>query len=894
VRTLLAAAIGWAVAGAIAGSIPAAAGQQIADIRQGTNMAVAIAPDGQTLIIDLLGQLWRLPITGGGAEPLTGEDERARHPRYSRDGRHVVYQRLIEGQWDLWLLSLEDGSRRALTASSRNEREPDFSADGLSIVFASDLTGHYCLWTLELATGVLTQLTEEPGNASFPSVSALDQIAYVLDRDGQSSLRVLRPQGVAVELLTSRKALGAPSWRPGGGVIVFNELDPPRSSQLKMLVIADKVVVKPLTYGEDAFEARAAWPSEAEYIYTADGQIWRRRLAESGRQPIHLFAAVTVDAASPPPAPPVLDAAGANRAFGITGLSSSADGRKTAFVALGDLWIHERDDVRQLTNDPYVEADPAFAPDGESIVFAADRGGRMDLWRLALDHDVATQLTFGGGKTYRPSISPDGASIAFLETDELGPWGSSALRILALERPRDVRTLAAELIAPERPVFQSDGRAVFVDSARGPVRVALNPRGAGPGQPAAQPETRPRAASRDGGEEDEEAPVRGLLELADELDLQWSAAPGADEPYVIQAGRLFDGIRGDYRRHVDIHVEGQRIVAVVGRGVKPSPGRVVDARDATVIPGLIDAHAHHSSIAGERLGRAWLSYGVTTVRELSSNLAEALERSESWASGRRLGPRLVVTPTRDSVESREPARTLPVLVASYANLADGFGHSLLRQNRALGIPAWKDPPLLAQLVLGRAAAARYELETSPLDASYQDAVGRIIMSGTVVTPALGALGGAAAPRAGPNRLPADRGYEALFDVAERERWDRTGRSMESVRGLQQTVARLVRGGGSLAVGTDSPAVPYGLGVHIELALLADAGIPNDQVLRLATAQGAFALGLEGQLGTVEQGKLADMVVLTGDPLARIGDTLTISAVVKGGRWLDRQGLHSPP
>ncbi len=71
-------------------------------------------------------------------------------------------------------------------------------------------------------------------------------------------------------------------------------------------------------------------------------------------------------------------------------------------------------------------------------------------------------------------------------------------------------------------------------------------------------------------------------------------------------------------------------------------------------------------------------------------------------------------------------------------------------------------------------------------------------------------------------------------------------------------------------------MPYGLGVHLELALLAHAGILNDQVLRMATAGGAIALGLERDLRHFEEGKLADFVVVDGDPLAHIDDTLKIS------------------
>ena len=116
----------------------------------------------------------------------------------------------------------------------------------------------------------------------------------------------------------------------------------------------------------------------------------------------------------------------------------------------------------------------------------------------------------------------------------------------------------------------------------------------------------------------------------------------------------------------------------------------------------------------------------------------------------------------------------------------------------------------------------------------------------------------------------------------------------TVPALQRTIARLIRAGGRVGVGSDAPAVPYGLGVHLELALLAQAGIANDQVLRMATAGGALALGLERDIGTLEQGKLADFVVLEGDPLTHIADTLRIVAVAKGGVWLDRSTLLAQP
>src|SRR5690606_33140793 len=116
-----------------AAAAPAFAQQRIANISQGTGMAAAMTPDGESLVVDLLGRLWLLPSSGGAAQQLTPDDEAARHPRVSPDGRRVVYQRRVNGQWDLWLLDLESAERRPLTDSPYDERHPDFSPDGASV-----------------------------------------------------------------------------------------------------------------------------------------------------------------------------------------------------------------------------------------------------------------------------------------------------------------------------------------------------------------------------------------------------------------------------------------------------------------------------------------------------------------------------------------------------------------------------------------------------------------------------------------------------------------------------------------------------------------------------------------------------------------------------------------
>ena len=875
------------LAAALACALPLAtakAQMRVAEIREGTNMALAISPDGETLVADLLGGLWRLPVSGGAAEPLMAAREGVHHPRFDPGGGTIVFQKLADGQWDLWTFDLRSGVRTQLTSTPYDEREPDFSADGSSVVFAANPDGRFGLWSLMLATGALVRLTDEPGDSSFPVVSDRGEIAYINHSAGEWTLRLHRRGGDGAAVARSANALSAPSWRPGGSVLIYNERDRRGQSALKLLVIAEEFVSKTLVRDEDIFATRAAWISPADFLYTADGRIWRRGIAQIERDPVPMVAAVTLDEAPHTAVANVLDRRGPHRAAGLAGLVPAVDGRRWAFTALGDLWLAERRNVRRLTDDPWVDIDPDFTPDGETVVFASDRGGTMALWRVDLSDGTLSRLTRESGKAWRPSVDPTGRYAAYLNTDGFGPWAPSALKLVALDASGETRTLAEEL----RNVAELDWTR-----ADGDWRIMASMRADGSTEA-------PRLAYFDTGirsatvAERQEAATGEPPRLAGR-SLRWTpSAP--DAPFVVQAGRVFDGIRNDYRYSMDLHVDGQRISAIVTQGLERLPDRVIDARELTIIPGLVDVHVHQSSLAGERLGRIWLAHGVTTVRELTDDVAGALERAESWASGRRPGPRLVVTPQLDH-EPGDAASQLPspLVVRSYTSLADGITRGLLGQRQQLGVaapPAGPRIALLETLPHARYARAVHDVTLSPLNRSYQDSLVTVLESGTFLSTALAATSGTSMALGGAS----GRALERLYRTAELRRWTSTadGAAGARVRALQNTTARIVRNGGRTPTGSEAPVVPYGHGMHMEIEMLADAGIEPAQVLRLATAEGALALGLDLQLGTLEEGKLADFVVIDGNPLVRIADIRSIVAVVKGGVWYTRSELLEPP
>jgi imidazolonepropionase-like amidohydrolase len=105
-----------------------------------------------------------------------------------------------------------------------------------------------------------------------------------------------------------------------------------------------------------------------------------------------------------------------------------------------------------------------------------------------------------------------------------------------------------------------------------------------------------------------------------------------------------------------------------------------------------------------------------------------------------------------------------------------------------------------------------------------------------------------------------------------------------------TARRMHESGVIVALGTDRT---FGASVHMELELLHEAGIPLADLLRIATLNGAIYLGLERELGSIEPGKRADMLLLEADPRRDVAAYRRITAVFKEGRYIDRSALDVP-
>lgn len=120
--------------------------------------------------------------------------------------------------------------------------------------------------------------------------------------------------------------------------------------------------------------------------------------------------------------------------------------------------------------------------------------------------------------------------------------------------------------------------------------------------------------------------------------------------------------------------------------------------------------------------------------------------------------------------------------------------------------------------------------------------------------------------------------------------------VEGHKRLQEFLHQLVSVGGKVVAGTDASGVVPGISLHRELEMLVKAGLTPMQAIQAATKVGAEYLGKLNDLGTVEEGKLADLIVVSGDPLTDIRDTRNIKAVIKNGEIVDRSyhaGFSNP-
>ena len=366
----------------------------------------------------------------------------------------------------------------------------------------------------------------------------------------------------------------------------------------------------------------------------------------------------------------------------------------------------------------------------------------------------------------------------------------------------------------------------------------------------------------------------------------------------------------------DIVVTDNRITGVGPSGRVPirAGARVIDVSGKTIIPGYVDVHAHTwpSTDVHKTAVPAFhsnLAFGVTTMRDPQTSTSAVLTYGDRLRTGDLLGPRLFGT--GQGIFSGEQIRTLQRAREVVKRYAEFFGTQTVKQylagnrrTRQVVVMATREMQITPTTegagdfkmaiteMLDGYAGHEHAYEIYPL---HKDVALLSAASGITYTPTLLVAYGGPENKyymiARENAYVETRLQNFTFqpDLARRTRAGNWAPEDEfTYKGVSQAAATIVKYGGKVGVGAHHEV--QGIGTPWDLILMSGGGMPLHDVLRVGTIWGAVSIGLDKDLGSVEAGKLADLIVLDGNPLTNIRNILQVRYVMRNGQLFDSATL----
>ena len=884
------------------------------------------------------GEIWLYHRTGGDGLQMTekpNEQKDLGEPSFSPDGKYLYYSQdttpgpvfeysknVHEGIYSIKRLDRESGETDTILSGPGGAIRPTPSRDGNSLAFVRRKGLDTVLHVMDLESGRIRPLFSG------------------LDRDMQETWAI---HGVYPSM----------AWTPDDRAIVvwgqgqFHKVDVATGeASLIPFHVKDErtmteVVRFPIEVAPETFEPKMLrWvevsPNGKQVIYQALGYIWIRDLPNgtprrltSQNERFEVYPSWSRD--------------------GNWIVYTTWDDRD-----LGDVRMIRPNgrDGRVLTTAPGHYVEPALSPDNRFVVYRRTGGGYLTsplhsfdqgLWIAPVGGGAAEELVDGGVEPqfgaerdrvyftrYGDDYSRKLESIGLDGTDERTHYESVDATEFAISPDGKWLAFTEQFNAWITP-FVSTGKAISIGPKASSVPTSRVSQVAGEyihwsgdssrlhwslGPELFTRELRESFAFMEGAPEElPEPPAEGL-------NISFTRPYAKPEGTLVLTGARLITMNGDeVIENGTIVVEGNRISAIGPTAAMQLPAglKTIDVTGKTIIPGIIDAHWHGSTANDEIVPQQnWyffnsLAFGVTTIHDPSNDTSEIFAASEMAKAGAIVAPRVYSTgtilygakaPFKAIIESYDDAlahlKRLKAVgafsVKSYNQPRRDQRQQVIQAARELEMMVVPEGGSLFEHNMNMVVDGHTGIEHSiPVANIYDDTLQLWSQSETAYTPTL---------VVGYGGIWGEHYWYDVTNVWENERLmtftpphfveSRSRRRMKAAPddynhfNNARVAAELAEAGVPVQIGAHGQR--EGLAAHWELWMFEQGGMSNHQALRAATLWGAEYIGLDGYLGSLEPGKLADLVILDANPLENIRNSESISHTMINGRLYDARTM----
>ena len=923
-------------------TLPAAGGAatRITDIFNDARQP-AFSPDGKWIAFfayrDGGYDLWAIAPDGTNQHKLTWGAFDDREPAWSHDGTRVAFSSdrgsPLGSDYNIWTLDMRSGELRQITKNPADDYMPSWSPDDKELAFTSTRDENQSVWAVNVSDGTERKLGASPGGRiDAPSWGPGSDVVYHVTRGGGRGAAGGGPESSSYQI-DGKTLTGSEN------VFAFRAA---WASPTTFYYVSDGKIRK----RDVKASASETIPFSATLQVTRAATTYTRHRRDfTSTAPRQVLGVVA----------PRLSPDGKQIAFAALG--------DIYVMPVGGKPVN-------LTKDAALDTEPAWSPDGSHLAYSSDKDSEhLQLWVRDMKSGRSRRLTELTTQPQGAAWSPDGTRIAFFNVDGMWRVAQMSVIDVAtgkvtkvhdtLPQPGapawspDGKRLAIAGIAPMTKRFREGTNQILTMSSttlnddkwfapqplmsidsRGGCGPAWSPDGtkmaaiyegvlavwpvSASGEPLGPPRrvTNESAHSPSWGGDSRHVLYQSMdkLRIVDvdsgeirtvPLDLKYTPSiPTAR--LLVHAGTLIDMKSATPRADVDIVIVGNKITSVVPHAEANHTGQVIDASNLTVMPGLIEFHSHLQPDFGESAGRAWLAFGVTTVRSPGNTPYEPVEEREASEANVRIGPR--VYGTGNLMEWQRVYYKMGIAISSYAHFemelqrAKVLQYDMLKsyvrlpdlpQKRmvefahGIGIPVATHEIFPASFVgvdntEHTAATSRrgYSPKMATLQRSYEDVIQLFGKSGRYLTPTMfGAARQLFEKEPDLKNDPRFKLYPEWMQqqVAQMANLATPNQGVDP-SGNGKMVVDVMRAGGVIVAGTDTPNA---INLHGELAAYVTAGMTPYEALKAATVNPAHALALDA--GTIEAGKLADLVIVDGNPLANVANAHKVRRVIANGR-----------